>query len=62
MARSCPLARVGRAKILPSAGEERQFCGLCLGNVFGWKLGKEGSLSSDTKMMNVAKGMSSMRI
>jgi len=49
VARSCLQARSGRAKVQLRADEERYFCGLCLGNVFGWKLGQEGSLSSDTK-------------
>ena len=49
VARSCLQAQGPRAKVLPCVVEERDFRGLCLGNVFGWKLGQEGSLSSDTK-------------
>ena len=49
---SCLEARSDRANLLSTGVKKSDFCGLCL----GWKLGQEGSLSSDTKMMYVAYG------
>ena len=62
MARSCLQARGPRAKVLPCVVEERDFRGLCLGNVFGWKLGQEGSLSSDTKYDVPSKEMEKLSL
>ena len=56
------VARSDRTNVLSCADGEKQFCGLCLGNVFGWKLGQEGSLSSDTKYDVLSKEMEELSL
>ena len=59
---SCLMKRGDRAKILPSMRENCVFCGLCLGMCLGWKVGQEGSLSSDTKYDVQSKKMEKLSL
>ena len=56
------MVRGDRAKFLPGTGGDSRFCGLCLGMCLGWKLGQEGSLSSDTKYDVPSKEMEKLSL
>ena len=56
------VARVDCAIFIPGTAENSKFYGLCLGTCLGWKLGQEGSLSSDTKYDVPSKKMEKLSI